>query len=133
MALSLWQVQKAVWSLLSSNAGLQAIVGDKFYDQVPDHTLYPYVTVYTESSSDFSTFNKLGEQVILNVHTWSQANGRQEALSIMTLIDTLLNRANLTISGYSLVGCVREFQEVLLDQDGRTYHGVQRFRIWVTE
>jgi hypothetical protein len=46
---------------------------------------------------------------------------------------SILHRASLTKTGYNVVDCLFEFSETFVDVDGRTRHGVQRYRLTVQE
>jgi hypothetical protein len=126
-------LQKAISDKLVGAAGLTALVSTRIYDYVPQAPTFPYVVFGDDTGTDWSTFGRLGEEVTITIHAWSRERGRKETKSIQSQIDAALNRQALTITGYTAVSCVREYQESFQDPDGITYHGVQRFRVFAHE
>ena len=134
MSTAAWALQKAVFSTLGGDATLDGLLGNnRIFDRVPDEQVFEYVVIGDITSSDISTFGKLIEDMTITVHAWSQKGGKKSCEAIQDRIDTLLNRASLDLSadGYRLVALLREHMETMLDEDGLTYHGVQRFRAMI--
>ena len=128
-----WQVQQAVHGLLSGNAALNVLLGGpRVFDDVPQATPYPHVTLGQTSSTEWATGTEDGEEHILTLHVWSQAGGRAEAQRIMGAIRDLLHTANLALTGQVLVSLRQQFSDVRRDADGITIHGLVRYRA-VTE
>lgn len=62
------------------------------------------------------------------VHTWSSKEGPHEVKTIQQTIRETLHAQSFAQDGWAL-SCVREVQaNVILDADGVTWHGWQRFR-----
>lgn len=134
MTSSDWPLQKAVFALLDGDATLDALIGNnRIFDRVPDEQAFDYVGIGEFTASDISTFGKLIEEVTFTIDVWSQKGGKKTCALIQDRIDTLLNRASLDLSadGFRSVAILREFRDSLLDQDGLTYHGIQRFRAMI--
>lgn len=126
-------IQTAIYTRLTGDATLMGLVTGVF-DAVPQEQTLPYVTIGQFEGEDWSTFAKLGEAYAVNLHVWNDsAKGQKTVQAIQSRVDTLLNRAALTVTGYVAVSCIREYVTVLQDPDGVTWHGVQRFRIHVNE
>ena len=123
-------LQKTVFDALDGDSTLQSKVTD-IYDFVPQSTAYPYVTIGDDTTTDNATKNLDGNEHTIMVHTWSRYRGRKEVKDIMARIYALLNNSSLTVSGASLVNARFEFADILVDPDGLTKHGVQRFRFVV--
>lgn len=124
-----WQVQQAVYSALSANAPLNALLGGaRIYDDVPHAAAYPYVTMGQTSSSDYGTGSNDGEEHILTLHIWSSFGGRSEAQLIMGAIRDVLHTAHLALSGHALVNLRQQFSDVRREADGITIHGLVRYR-----
>jgi Protein of unknown function (DUF3168) len=128
-----WQLQQSVYAALSANAPLTALLGGaRIFDDVPQATPYPHVTLGQTSSSEYATGTEDGEEHILTLHVWSQGGGRGEAQRIMGAIRDALHTASLTLTGHTLVGIRQQFADVRRDPDGVTIHGLVRYRA-VTE
>jgi hypothetical protein len=126
-------VQTAIYSALTGDATLTGKVTG-VYDSVPDETSFPYVAIGDDTVRDFSTNTFSGEEMTLTIHIWSRDRGRKNTKSIMADIYRVLHKANLSLTnGASLIHVLFEFAEIVLDPDGTTYHGIQRFRMLLQE
>ena len=64
----------------------------------------------------------------MTIHVWSRYRGKKEAKQIQGEIYDALTRQELTVEDHDLVTIEFEYSDVVLDPDGQTRHGVQRFR-----
>ena len=119
---------------IECRCALKTWIGDppRLFDDVPQDTPFPYVTLGEVTTLDWSTSTELGSEHRFVIHTWSRYGGRKEIKSIMSVVYDLLHDADLPISGHVLVNLRFLFSDVFRDADGETYHGVMRFRA-VTE
>lgn len=122
-------LQVAIYNKLTGDSTLMSLVTNRIYDHVPQGAAFPYLAIGDDTLTDWSTFARLGQQATVTLHAWSREKGRKEVKAILSQVDTVLNRQELTLSGFTFVACVREFEETFLDADGITYHGVQRYRV----
>ena len=131
-------VQAAVYTALTGDVSLMAAV-EGVYDNVPQAidtgsaAAFPYVTIGEDSLAEWDTDDSLGAQGSITVHTWSRARGRKECKDIQGLVYNALTRAELVLSGYTLVTVEFEGEQSFLDPDGLTRHGVSTFRIILDE
>ena len=121
-------IQKAIYDALIADSLLQNIVYNRIYDDVPQTTDYPYVTLGEDISTDESTDDGIRRISSVVIHIWSRFRGREEVKSIQDRIERILNRAELTIADYEFVGIHIEQTDSFLDQDGLTRHGTMSFR-----
>lgn len=126
------QVQKAIYDTLSGDSTLSNLI-EGVFDYVPERTSFPYVTIGDDDFNESGGHTFDGVNASVTIHSWSRYRGRKEVKEIMARIYTLLHKASLTVTGYNLVFCIFDFAETIQDPDGETYHGVQRFRMFVTE
>lgn len=117
------EVQGAIYTRLAATLDVE------IYDDVPEDPTFPYVVIGDDTAVDFSDDTYLGTDATLTIHVWSRLAGRSEVKGIQQDIDDALNRFDLSVDGLSVITLHREFSETLLDPDGRTRHGVQRFRL----
>ena len=122
-----WALQKAVFEALTANADLMSAVSG-VYDHVPADTAFPYVTIGETTVTDWSSKTFDGRVHNLTLHVWSRERGRKEIKEILALTYDTLNGAALSVDGQQLVDLRFDFVQTLLDADGLTFHGIQRFR-----
>lgn len=102
------------------------------YDHVPDGTAddtFPYVTLNDLQALDASTKTYVGQEIMANLHVWSRYSGNKEIQDIFAALRTALHNATLAVTGATAAVCRYEASNITLDPDGRTRHGVQRFKI----
>lgn len=130
---SQWAVQQAIYAALRGSTAVKALIGNpaRVYDYVPTDSTFPYVTIGegTAVPGEADTKSEDGMEQTINVHTWSRERGMSETKQIMGAVIDALDQANLSIAGFSLVMLRFEFSESMMDPDGLTRHGVQRFRV----
>ena len=127
------ELQKAVFSALTADAALTALLGgQKIFDQAPANAAFPYLTFGRTSIFDWSTGTESGSEQLFTIHVWSKAKGKKETLEIMEAARARLDDAALALAGHHLVNLRLEFAEARYDEDLSVHHGLLRFRA-VTE
>lgn len=66
---------------------------------------------------------------VINVHTWSDSRDMSIVGSLQKSVYDALHHYELPMDGYTIVDLNQEYSNVLLDPDGISTHGIQRFRI----
>lgn len=132
---SQWPFQQAVYTALLGDATLQGFIGNpaRVYDHVPQDSTFPYVVAGESSGLPWDTKDSDGMEQTLMVHTWSRYRGSKEVKQIMSAIVDVIDQQALSVMGHTLVQLRFEFSDILLDLDGLTRHGVQRFRAMTDE
>ncbi len=121
-------LQKAIYLALNNN--LSAPV----FAHVPQKQSYPYVVIGEDNFVDWSTDDKNGFEGTINIHVWdrpegsSGKRGKQVTKEIQGEIYDILQRSNFDIGEFGTTGMSYEYSDCFMDNDGITYHGVQRFR-----
>ena len=128
MSLHSWELQKSIFTALNNNVTGVSSAKIPIYDDVPEGTVYPYVVIGEETSSNNGTKTLDGVEHTLTLHVWSQYRGRREIKEIMQSVYEKLNNTAITVTGASLVNIRQEFSNTLAEQDGITRHGIMRFR-----
>lgn len=128
-----WALQQAVFSKLTGNASVTALVGQRVYDDVPENATFPYIVVGESWASPWDDSTAPGLEHIVMLHHWSRYDGAKELRQMMAAVYDALNRATLTVSGQDVLDVRFTFGQALRDPDGETRHGVQRFSIWTAE
>lgn len=133
MANANWELQKSLYGALVGDTDLTTLLdGTKIYDDVPQGTSFPYVTIGESVTRDWSTGSEDGTEHILTLHVWSRSKGRRQVHEIMDAMETTLHDQNLVVAGHTLVNLRHELSEARRENDGETYHGIVRYRA-VTE
>jgi hypothetical protein len=92
----------------------------------------PFLVFGVGKESDWSTATDTGTEHALVLHVWSRARGRKESKTVAAAVRDVLDDADLTLTGHTLVGIKHQSGEFLRQTDGRTYRAVMKFRA-VTE
>jgi len=127
--MSLNAAQQIIFTALNGN-----ITGG-LYDKVPDlpegmpDSDFPYTVIGEDTAVPWDNDSFTGLNVTCELHIWSRTDGSKECKTIMKEIYDLLHRGTFTKVGYTVVDSLCTFQEVLDDPDGKTIHGVMRFRL----
>lgn len=132
-------IQRALYDALSADPALLAL-GASAFDDVPQddekqvqNVAFPYVTIGEAAHADWSTSTDSGVLATAIIHTWSRTPGRAETKRLQGAIYDALHRATLTVAGYQCLACDFISSESFIDTDGKTRHGVQQFKILLSE
>ena len=124
-----FELQKTIFAKLNTDSNIKNTLSATVHDHVPSGTVFPYIVIGEETMTDESSTKDIDfNNFTLTIHTFSRNRGRKEAKQIMARIYELLHTANLSVSGATHVNTRFEFSDIVKEQDGLTYHGVQRFR-----
>ncbi|MBI3440668.1 MAG: DUF3168 domain-containing protein [Proteobacteria bacterium] len=130
-----WDVQTGVFSRLTGTSALTTLLSNganSVLDHVPAGTAFPYIVIGEASARPMDSQRVSGSDVTLTVHTYSRGVGMQEAKRIMSALYDALHHASFAIPNQVLVLCQLLDSQTVLENDGLTRHGIQRFQI-ITE
>jgi hypothetical protein len=130
--MSAFALHKVIFAALAASTPISGLVGARVFDAPPRNAAFPYVTLGETSAADWSTSTEEGTEHRLTLHAWSRAGGKAECWSILDALRDALHDAMLSPEGEALGNLRFERAAVSIDSDGRTWHGVARFRA-VTE
>lgn len=125
------EIHAAVYEVLSGDATLAGMVSG-VWDEVPEGTAYPYVTIGEDLEQPDNSHDRHGWQTVLTLHVWSKRRGSTEAKRIASRVIALLDHQPLTVDGYHHVVTRYEFSQTLRDPEQHVRHIPIRFRV-VTE
>jgi len=128
-----YAVQLAFYALLNGH------VGAPVFDEPPETTNLPYVTIGEATTTRDNRFGQTGRQVLAGVHVWTRSGGPfnqggfKSTGVVAEAVDALLDGATLDLSasGWHAVGCDLDQSQTLRDPDGTTRHVVLTYRVWV--
>lgn len=126
---------------LEADATLMALVTGVYGHLPAGRTTYPYVVLGRRSrQNDSGAMQRPGGTVSVQLDVWSSHKGASEALAILSRIVAVLERQDITVTGFALVGgsLTCEFEDVFDEPDEDSpeqvlYHGVQRWTCEVHE
>ena len=128
MSLGNFALQSTIYSTLSGDSTLTSTLGASVFDDVPESTSFPYVVLGEDNIQESGTKDVDGTDTTLTLHIWSEYKGSKETKEIMDRIHDLLHDSSLSVSGFNLINLRFEFSDIMRDPDGKTRHGVMRFR-----
>jgi len=124
-------LHEAFYKQLSEDTALKSKVTG-VYDYVDENTTFPYVTIGDPTVSPFATKTSHGEEVLINLHVYSKYKGKTEAFEILNLMVQAATKSDLQLEGgFSVFRMELEGMNVITDIDGKTKHGIARFKVWV--
>ncbi|MFN3856085.1 MAG: DUF3168 domain-containing protein [Phreatobacter sp.] len=133
MTIASLALRRSLHQSLAGHAPLVAVLGGPHvYDEAPRGAAFPYVTLGDAEVSDWSTGSSSGQEHRLTLHVWSRQGGQAEAHIIAGEIIAALEDVPLDPAGHRLVNLRFATADIRREADGRTWHGLVRFRA-VTE
>jgi hypothetical protein len=123
-------LQTAIYQRLTADTTLAGLVTG-IYDQAPQGTVFPYVTLGDSTATDRSTNTTAGTEFDLKLHAWSREGGRKQAAGILQEIYSLLHHASFAVTGQSLISIRYEASTITLESDGWTYQGIIMFKVFL--
>lgn len=106
-----------------------ASVADKrIYDQVPQSTDFPYVSIGEMQVIDDDAEYVGGVEVYATLHVWSRTAGKPEAANIAAAVRCAIHEQELRLPFWRLVEIRHQSTRLMNDPDGKTTHGVMTFR-----
>jgi hypothetical protein len=118
----------ALRDAMLDTSALQALVGDRIYDNPPADVVFPYLTLGRVESRPADASSGEALEHAITLHAWSRHGGRAETLDIIAALRGALHNAALNVAGHKLVLLLATFADVFRSGDGRTTHGVLRLR-----
>lgn len=126
----IFETQKAVYTKLSADAALSAVVKG-IYEYVPGNQDYPYITIDALTSRDNSTKDSLGYELDLSINVYSNMPGRKESLDIIEQISSILDDQALTVDGFATCMLVLIMADANRSADGRTMAGKLSYKLFL--
>tara|TARA_Y100000310_G_scaffold142034_1_gene141489 strand:- start:830 stop:1210 length:381 start_codon:yes stop_codon:yes gene_type:complete len=103
------------------------------YDNAPQGSNFPYVTIGEVSALEFDTDNTIGQSSVFTVHVWSRQQGRKETKEIQGEIYSALHLLQFAEAGYIFTENYFVSSDTFVETDGKTRHGVQTFKLTIEE
>jgi hypothetical protein len=115
-------LQAAVFLALTADPPIGANVADS----IPNDAQYPQIEIVGGISRTWRYQGVWGEQPMVEIHVWSRYNGYKEARSLMSEIRNRLDEIDLALNGVALVDIQFYNEDLMMDVDMMTRHGIVR-------
>ena len=119
-----------VMSVLLADAGVDALVSGRVYDNPPKKPVFPYVRVHALDPSAFDTDSQTGQEVQLGLTVQTDSNSRSQALSVASAVKDALHRqeAAFSLPTAHLVEMIWQTTVTRRDADGIRHEAVMSFQ-----
>lgn len=131
-SLNYYIIQKAIYDKLTASSSLMMSISGIF-NHVPQHTIFPYITIGKLSAADISNLDKSGVEYQITINIWSREAGTKQTADIMEIIYALLHEGSLLMDGKSIVGMYIERTSIEIENDGLTYKGSIELRVVIMD
>lgn len=94
---------------------------------------FPYIVIGEQNAEAWDTDDTLGADVDATLHVWSRSGGSAETRDILGRVYRILHRVVVQRTGVHVVDVKRQYENVLMDPDGETRHGVAGYTVTIQE
>lgn len=115
-----------VYNKLKSDPIIQNQMDGRVFDSVQKDAVYPYIVVGETNVTNNESTSSMRENVAITLHVYSQTKNRHEASKILQFLGFVLNN-EIEIDEYEFLKSRIDAQEVIIDIDQYTKHGIIRF------
>jgi len=137
----IWEIEKAVGDNLDVASvknrlsikwgSIVPIFPDVPQRQAEDDAYFPFLTIGEVTASGYNDKDIIGANALVQVDVWTRERGfKQCKLAAQACIDVLA-RQPLAVDGHIITEL--ESEDYVRDPDGKTKHGILRFRVVVLE
>lgn len=128
------ELQALIYQRLTSDAGVQAIVGNRVYDNPIGKDTFPYISFGPSDVVEDDADCIAGRIETIQIDCWSRYQGGfREVKSLADAVKKALHRYSGTLTVNALVEMTVESIRFFRDPDGATSHGVITLQAIVEE
>lgn len=125
------ELQAAIVGILKSNSGVQAVVGQRVYDEVPNNPTFPYISLGDNQVLPDKADCIDGTEIFWQIDGWARDPTFPVTKRISKAVVAALDDQAVTVDGYSVVVCELNTTNYLRDPDGITRHVAISFRFLI--
>lgn len=116
-----WEVQKAIYTALSTDTAFMTKVGSRLYDEPPTNETFPYCVIGNMIEIRYNRINNIGFQISARIDVYSKSGrlGYKPAKEILVEIDRVLNHKIFSLTGYNMIQCFFDSADTERDGDKR--------------
>jgi len=124
----IWLLQKDAYQRITKETAY------KVYDDDPEQPIYPYIRTGEFDARPWSDKTRPGQEVLFKLHFWSQYPGKKEVAEMMDAVLKILTAAYPALgSDFNVVFQDMETNQIIIDIDGTTRHGILDMRYLIEE
>jgi len=117
---------------LKADPTVASLVGDRVFDTVTPNAAFPYITYGPTSALEDDAECITGQDLAVQINTWSREVGYPEAKRINDAIRSCLhNNESVTLTQNALVYLQHRQTQTQRDPDGITSHGILQFEAFI--
>lgn len=121
-------VQQSIFQVLGAALAPVPVV-----DDAGESRAYPYVSIGEVIGEHADTLGEMGVDLEITIHVWSRQLGMQECADLMEAAKDALHRQSFPLADAQWVSTIFVQAQTMRDADGRTRHGILRFRVLTFE
>jgi Protein of unknown function (DUF3168) len=126
------ELQLAIVARLKGDSGVQGVVGQRIYDEVPINPTFPYISIGDNQVLPDKADCIDGTEIFWQLDGWARDKEdpptcKQISKAVVAAMDDL----PLTITGYDNIVCELNTINYLHDPDGTTRHVAINFRFLI--
>ena len=130
----LWQLQKAVYSVLTASSVLQSLIGSRVYDVPPPDAEYPFILIGDMTSEQWGARDFSVMKIELSVKAFVadyRGTGLMKQIgdAIMSALDNGEAAVNAALAVGNVVLCQFHGTDEAETSDGTTWAGTTKFQI----
>ena len=116
-----WEVQKAIYTALSTDSAFMTKIGSRLYDEAPTNESFPYVTLGNMTEIKYNRLTNKGFEVSarIDIYTKSGRLGYKPAKEILVEINRVLNQKRFNMTGFNMIQIYFETSDTERDGDKR--------------
>lgn len=127
------ELQGALYTALTQDAALSALVNGRVYDAVPQNVEFPYVELGPETVVPFRPEGIAAGQHDIQIDCWARGQGMAGVKAITAAVKAVLESGAVTLSVNAVSNLfVRSIRHVD-DPDGSTTHGIVSISLYAEE
>lgn len=125
------EMQGFIVNTLKSDAGVQALVGQRVYDRIPDNPVFPYISMGPMQEINEYPDCIDGAELAVQIDAWSRAVGSPEVKRIANAVHVALNDADVDLPVNACCYLTLTNTIHLRDPDGITEHAAMTLEAFV--
>jgi len=125
------ELQAAIVGKLKNDPGVQAVVGQRVYDEVPNNPTFPYISIGDNQVLPDKANCIDGTEIFWQLDGWARDPTFPMTKQISKAVVAALDDQAITVTGYAVVVCEISTVNYLHDPDGITRHVAINFRFLI--
>ena len=121
-------LQAKLYNVLKNDTEL-AKYGCGVFDHTPDNEKYPFIEIGDDQFTSNDSHTHDGFDVEITFHIWTQGQGKRTCREIQSRLYELFHNTDLALNSQKTIALRSGLTTIILDPDGRTFHGVSRFKL----